>query len=56
MNKIERVEYVKVSDLQEFLNEQKKVVFRDFPSETKWETHLALIGLISIIENAISDK
>ena len=53
MDKIERIEYIKISDLQKFLDEQKKVVFRDFPADTKWETHLALIGLISIIENAI---
>jgi len=53
MDKIERIEYIKISDLQKFLDEQKEVVKKEFPEDTKWETHIALIGLIGIIENAI---
>lgn len=53
MNKITKIEYVKVSDLQEFLNKQREVINKNFPQNTNWEINLALTGLIVTIENAL---
>lgn len=53
ITKLEKVEYIKVSDLQQLLNECKDMINKDYPLKTKMDEHIILLGIVTMIENAI---